>query len=359
MRLWPNARLSFTLILGFLTLALSPGWAAVSASKTLPDGAQFTVDGGTLRIQFWSENIVRVTFAPSAALPPLTSVSVVATPATVRWTRRDNSQAFTLATSRLKASIDKQTGAVTFFDPANHVLLREAAQVARGVVRTDRSTWVPGPVPGLSPRMKRKATFQLLWTEVVTSAVDQLLNGDWDLPTHCGSVLVTFPDSTHWECPRGIWHADTHFAHRPKPLFGVKTYGFLNAVVAGQGGTCVISGSHHLVEEFARTNPQIVQALGHLPGFMKSHPWLVDLRQGPDQPDRTSRLMTPTEINGHEVQVVELTGEPGDVVLTHPWTLHCIAPNAGDRPRMMTSKNIWRRGVEQVLPAPVDLRSDD
>jgi len=76
MRLWPNARLCFTLILGFLTLSLASGWAAVTASKTLPDGAQFTVDGGTLRIQFWSENIVRVTFAPAAALPALTSVSV-------------------------------------------------------------------------------------------------------------------------------------------------------------------------------------------------------------------------------------------------------------------------------------------
>lgn len=199
--------------------------------------------------------------------------------------------------------------------------------------------------------MKRKATFQLGWTKDVTGAVDQLLDDDWDPPTHCGSLLVTFPDSTTWQIPRRIWHADTHFAHQPEPLFGVKTYGFISPVVAGQGGTCVISGSHHLVDHFARENLATVRALRHLPVFMKSHPWLVDLQRGPELPDRSLRLMSPTEINGHEVRVVELTGKPGDVVLTHPWTLHCIGPNAGESPRMMTSKNIWRRGVEQVLPA--------
>jgi hypothetical protein len=61
--------------------------------------------------------------------------------------------------------------------------------------------------------------------------------------------------------------------------------------------------------------------------------------------------MSPTETEGREIRIVELTGEPGDVVITHPWTLHCIAPNAGSQPRMMTSKNVWRRGVEQVLPS--------
>jgi hypothetical protein len=142
---------------------------------------------------------------------------------------------------------------------------------ARGVIRTDPSTWLPGAVPGLSPKMKRKATFQLGWAPAVTEAVDQLLDGDWDPPNNCGALLVTFPDSVHWHVPRRIWHADTHFAHEPEPLFGVKTYGFINSVVAGQGETCVISGSYHLVRRFAQTNLEAVRALRHLPMFMKSH----------------------------------------------------------------------------------------
>jgi hypothetical protein len=47
---------------------------------------------------------------------------------------------------------------------------------------------------------------------------------------------------------------------------------------------------------------------------------------------------------GIAVQVTELTGQPGDVVLTHPWVLHSGSPNAGAYPRMMLTKNLYRRG---------------
>ena len=119
--------LSFPLIIGVLAMTLAPARAAVTASKKLPDGAQFTVDGGTLRVQFWSPEIVRVTYAAGAELPALKSLSVVATPASVQLTQEENDQASTLATPRVKVTIDKQTGAVSFLDSADHVLLRETA----------------------------------------------------------------------------------------------------------------------------------------------------------------------------------------------------------------------------------------
>jgi alpha-D-xyloside xylohydrolase len=119
--------ISIALVIGILAMSLAYAGAAVTASKKLPDGVQFTVDGGTLRVQFWSPEIVRVTYAAAAELPALKSLSVVANPATVRLTRQENGQAFTLATPRVKVRIDKQTGAVSFLDAADHVLLREAA----------------------------------------------------------------------------------------------------------------------------------------------------------------------------------------------------------------------------------------
>ena len=108
-------------------MTLAPAWAAVTASKKLPDGAQFTVDGGTLRVQFWSPEIVRVTYAATNELPELKSLSVVAIPASVRLKREENGQAFTLLSPNVKVRVDKQTGAVSFLDDADHVLLREAA----------------------------------------------------------------------------------------------------------------------------------------------------------------------------------------------------------------------------------------
>ncbi len=122
-----KTQLTFLLIIGVLTTSLSSMEAAVTASKEMPDGAQFTIDGGTLRVQFWSDKVVRVSYAASE-IPPLTSLSVVESPATVRLTRRENRQAVTLATPQLKVRVDKQNGAVSFLDPADHILLREAAQ---------------------------------------------------------------------------------------------------------------------------------------------------------------------------------------------------------------------------------------
>ena len=120
--------ISLGIIIGVLAVSIAPAWATITSSKKLSDGAQYAVDGGTLRVQFWSPEIVRITYAASNALPELNSLSVVAKPETVSLTRQENDQAFTLATSGLKVKIDKQTGAVSFLDADGHVIFQEAAQ---------------------------------------------------------------------------------------------------------------------------------------------------------------------------------------------------------------------------------------
>ena len=109
--------LSFTSIIGVLALSISSTGAAVTPKK-LPDGAQYSVYGGTLRVEFWSPEIVRVTYAATAEWPALKSLSVVANPATVRLTRgRKTAFNFHLRQTSVKVSIEKQTGAVSFLDP--------------------------------------------------------------------------------------------------------------------------------------------------------------------------------------------------------------------------------------------------
>jgi alpha-D-xyloside xylohydrolase len=119
--------LTLALILG-IAMPLAATAAEVTASKDLPDGAQFTVDGGTLRIQFWSPEIVRVTYSSTAELPEIKSLSVVAAPAVAQNKREDNDKTFVLTSPSIKVKIDKETGVVSFFDAANHLVLREAAQ---------------------------------------------------------------------------------------------------------------------------------------------------------------------------------------------------------------------------------------
>ena len=51
------------LIVGILAATIVPARAVVTASKKLSNGAQYSVDGGTLRLQVWTPEIVRVTYA--------------------------------------------------------------------------------------------------------------------------------------------------------------------------------------------------------------------------------------------------------------------------------------------------------
>jgi len=80
--------ISFALTIGILAAGLAPARAAVTGPKKLSDGAQYTVAGGTLRIQFWSPEIARVTYAPGDALPTNKSLAVVASPASVSLKRQ-------------------------------------------------------------------------------------------------------------------------------------------------------------------------------------------------------------------------------------------------------------------------------
>ena len=121
------------LILGLLLAGLSLNLARGSAAdpKKLSNGAQFAVDGGTLRVDFWSPEIVRVTYVNGTEFPTNKSLSVVASPEKVKLKRQENGQAFTLGSSEINVKIDKQTGAVSFFDASNRLLLQESPQGRR------------------------------------------------------------------------------------------------------------------------------------------------------------------------------------------------------------------------------------
>jgi alpha-D-xyloside xylohydrolase len=116
------------LAIGILASIARPASAAVTASKKLSDGALITMDGGTLRIQFWSPEIVRVTYVDGSEFPTNRSLSVVASPEKVKVKRDENDQALTLASSDITVKINKQTGAVSFLGSDGHVVLQEAAQ---------------------------------------------------------------------------------------------------------------------------------------------------------------------------------------------------------------------------------------
>lgn len=119
---------SIALFVAGLGICAAPAMAQVGTPKMSPNGAEFTIEGGTLRVQFWSPEVVRVTYSPGTELPTLNSLSVVAAPVNVPVKRHENEQAFTLTGPRMTVRIDRQTGAVSILDASDRLLLQEAAQ---------------------------------------------------------------------------------------------------------------------------------------------------------------------------------------------------------------------------------------
>jgi ectoine hydroxylase-related dioxygenase (phytanoyl-CoA dioxygenase family) len=207
----------------------------------------------------------------------------------------------------------------------------------RGVVRDDPATWPQGLVSHLRS-LRDAAVFASIGEQTTCTAVDQLLGKDcWKRPANWGQLLVTFPRGHH----HMIWHLDVPYSEPLDPLRGVLVWSFLNSVAAGAGGTFVLAGSHRLMARFTAGRPAagVEPAKVTRRAFYKSHPWL----------DALSTCETPTEEFGGEVdvdglpaRVLELTGEPGDVVLTHPLVLHTPAPNRGEAPRMMRIARLSR-----------------
>jgi hypothetical protein len=75
--------------------------------------------------------------------------------------------------------------------------------------------------------------------------------------------------------------------------------------------------------------------------FLRRHPPLGDLLRAATRPDRGRSMVGERyEIDGVPVDVVELTGAPGDVVITHLHVFHSGSPNTSESPRYMLGKGV-------------------
>ncbi|MGH3880461.1 MAG: phytanoyl-CoA dioxygenase family protein, partial [Actinophytocola sp.] len=141
-------------------------------------------------------------------------------------------------------------------------------------------------------------------TPAVRHAIDELAGAGQ--PFSWGDPLVTFPTAGEWRVPTTGWHID--FPARSN--LRLKWLGYLEPVRPRGGGTVVLAGSHRLVAE-------------------------VLAERDPADPGRSADLRDAVLARTGADDVVELTGEPGDVVFMHPHVFHAPAPNHTDEPRLM------------------------
>ena len=205
----------------------------------------------------------------------------------------------------------------------------------KGAQRDDASTWRPDQTFGL--RTVRRGDPNPQDSLSFTEALDGVMGpGAWRTPPNWGQVLVTFPSPDPWDVPHRPWHLDHRYDQPPDVIWGVNVFLFVDHVEPGGGGTVVVRGSPRHVRRFvAQIRPATRTQKQWREAFDRSHPWFTALSDRNDTEDRCERFLSVTDIEGIPTQVVELTGEPGDVVVCHPWLIHNVAPNADERPRMM------------------------
>jgi hypothetical protein len=208
-----------------------------------------------------------------------------------------------------------------------------------GIERERSETWKRTFRKRALDQISTAPIFDEILTDRLAAVVDQILGvGSWDWPTSWGDFLITFPHTRTWTLPTRYWHQDWSFDVDCDPPRWVKAFIFLNEVKPSGGGTLVVTGSHLLPQRFSRG--RILGDAGRpLKDFERLYVecrYLRELAQPGDDQTRRRRFMdAETNIDNVPLQVVELTGSPGDVVFIHPWLVHAVAPNAADALRLM------------------------
>jgi hypothetical protein len=202
------------------------------------------------------------------------------------------------------------------------------------VHRGEPPTWTVEKPDGFQP-VTRSGAFRAVGGDLLCAALNELFGpGQWARPRWWGRPLVTFPSDGPWELPARGWHFDwlpASAGQRP-----VQFFAFLNQVRPRGGGTLVLAGSHRLVAPYLSLGEAF--HLDRVRTSLAAHPWLRGLwKPGDNQnDDRIQRYINDGAVIGSvPLRVVELTGEPGDVILMHSDCFHAAAPNRLTEPRMM------------------------
>lgn len=210
-------------------------------------------------------------------------------------------------------------------------------------IRRDRpESWTVAS-PAQFQALKRSGAFSALGSPQLFDIADALLGvGGWDRPTHWGGPLVTFPTPVP-SLARPPWHLDLSGAEHLDALPILRVFTFLEPAPPHGGGTLYVAGSHRLAMDIERAEGGPLRSAQVCDRLSAEQPWFASLLSTPTA-DLRALIDVEARAGGHTVRLDEMIGDPGDLIIMHPAILHGAAHNALDRPRIMLTEWIPRRG---------------
>lgn len=192
--------------------------------------------------------------------------------------------------------------------------------------------------------LTRADAFAAVANTKVLAALNQLLGeGRWRVPSHWGAPLVAFPTHGDWSVPHDQWHLDFTVGGSPSQLAGIRVLALLSHTSPRGGTTLVLSGSHALITRLRSSHELTVSKSSDVRKcLMRRYDWFHALCS-PDTPEnlRTDLMERGVDADGIPVRIVALDGQPGDLVLVHPWSFHAPSENHSTHPRIMISESVF------------------
>ena len=230
----------------------------------------------------------------------------------------------------------------------------------RGLRRDDPSTWPTGLASKNQP-LRQSGALNGFANPVTTALIDDLLGaGAWIESEAWGPALVTWPQPGPWRLPHKVWHFDVPGRGDPDRPEAARLFGFVSAVGPRGGGTLVVEGSHELVCRLvaATRDHDAGQSSDVRKALCRQHSWFAALMR--ECRDGIQRFMVDgDEIDGVRVRVAELTGEPGDVSVMLPWTMHNFSMNCAPEPRLMVTHTVLRADQRYYAAVPRSSKRGD
>ncbi|KRE98427.1 hypothetical protein ASG89_05305 [Paenibacillus sp. Soil766] len=228
---------------------------------------------------------------------------------------------------------------------------------AYAVKRDDPVSWIRSLI--FHQVSYRGPEFDICNTQRMADAIEDLVGeGRWrehvvykerdaDYPTW-GWWPVNFHHGRDkpWDVPTEGWHWDgSHFHHFvDSPDQGLLCLCLFSDVGSQAGGTLVAEGSHKVVAKFLADYAEGIDLGEGIQTLNAKHPWLSELTglspAVSDHQSRIDRFMNQftTDADGFKLRVQEVTGEPGDVILCHPFLYHAPSQNHSDKVRFLCNR---------------------